>query len=84
AFSAAEIEAHPDASLGSADLELAQALGLALEPLPPQSRPLRCQTLEATAGGTTGLTLFPGSYSFESQGPQPAELLLSRFSDELS
>lgn len=84
AFSEAEIEAHPDASLGSADLGLAQALGLALEPAPPQGHPMRCQTLKATADGTTGLTLFPGRYSFENQGALPAEMLLSRFSSELS
>jgi hypothetical protein len=84
AFSEAEIEAHPEANLGSADLDLAQTLGLALEPLSQQSRPLRCQTLKATAAGPTGLTLFPGTFSFENRGALPAEILLGRFSSELA
>jgi hypothetical protein len=82
AFTEAEIEEHPHANLPVADVALAQALGLALES--PQSRSLRCQRLDATGDGTTGLTLFPGTFSFENLGPIPIELLLSRFSNELS
>jgi len=84
AFSEAEIEAHPEANLGAADVSLAQALGLTLEPPPPGSRPLRCQGLEATPEGLTGLTLFPGSFSFENRGQVPVEILLSRYASEFS
>jgi hypothetical protein len=83
AFSEEEIEDHPEANLATADVELAQALGLALEP-PPQGRPSRCQRLEAAPDGATDLTLYPGAYSFENVGPLPVEILLSRFSSELS
>jgi hypothetical protein len=84
AFDEAEIEGHPEANLGSADLVLAQALGLALGEPAPRSRPLRCQRLEAASDGGTGLTLFPGSFSFENLGSASAEILLGRFSGELA
>jgi hypothetical protein len=84
AFSEEEIDAHPEANLASADLDLAQALRLTLDPLPRQSRPLRCQTLKASSDGLTGLTLFPGAFSFENRGSLPTEILLGRFSGELA
>jgi hypothetical protein len=84
AFTQREIEDHPEANLADADLNLAQALGLALEPLQPRYRALQCQRLKATAEGFTGLTLFPGAFSFENLSRLPAEILLSRFSSEPS
>jgi hypothetical protein len=84
AFTEKEIEEHPEANLADADVNLAQALGLALEPPSPQSRPLRCQRLEASSDGSTGLTLFPGTFSFENLASFSTEILLSRFSSELS
>jgi hypothetical protein len=82
AFDEAELAARPEPERAAADLTTAQALGLSFSPF--QGDPLRCQTLKATAAGLTGLALFPGTYSFESQGSLPAEMLLSRFSSELS
>ena len=84
AFSEEELIANPRANRPGADLTLAQALNLALAPPRPGSRPVRCQSLQATAAGTTGLTLAPGAYSFENLGTSPVELKLGRFSEELS
>jgi hypothetical protein len=82
AFDAAELAVRPEPERAGADLTTAQALGLTL--LPSREDSPRCQTLEATADGATGLTLFPGTFSFENLGPLPAEILLGRFSSELS
>jgi hypothetical protein len=84
AFSEEELIADPLANRPGADLTLAQALGLALAPPRPGSRPVRCQTLQATTEGTTGLTLAAGAYSFENLATSPVELRLGRFSEELS
>jgi hypothetical protein len=82
AFEEAELAARPEPERAGADLTMAQALGLSLTS--PRGDALRCQELEATSDGATGLTLFPGAYSFENLGAGSAELLLSRFSSELS
>lgn len=84
AFSEQELIENPNANRASADLAIAQALNLALGPPARASRPLRCQELPATTDGRTGLTLTPGTYSFENLGTSPAELMLGRFSEELS
>lgn len=84
AFSEQELISNPGANRAGADLAIAQALGLTLSPPEPGTRPLRCQALQATAEGATGLTLAPGTYSFENKGSLSVELLLARFSDELA
>lgn len=84
AFSEQELIENPTANRTGADLAIAQALNLALAPPTPSSRSLRCQALQATTDGGTGLTLAPGTYSFENLGASPAELMLGRFSDETS
>jgi hypothetical protein len=84
AFSEQELIENPTANRAGADLAIAQALNLALAPPSPSSQSLRCQGLQATADGETGLTLAPGTYGFENLGESPVELMLARFSDELS
>jgi hypothetical protein len=84
AFSEQELVADPAANRAGADLTLAQALGLTLAPPGTDDPLLRCQELPATADGSTGLTLSPGTYGFENLGKSPAELLLGRFSGELA
>jgi hypothetical protein len=84
AFSEEELVSNPAANRPGADLAVAQAVGLTLSPPAAGSRPIRCQGLEATADGATGLTLAPGTYSFENLGSVPVELLLGRFSEEPS
>jgi hypothetical protein len=84
AFSEKELVADPAANRAGADLTLAQVLGLSLAPPQTNNAPIRCQKLLATADGSTGLTLSPGTYSFENLGTSAAELLLGRFSDELA
>jgi hypothetical protein len=84
AYSEAELLADPTADLAGADLTVAQALGLALTAPAPGNGPVRCQELQATADGATGLTLAPGTYSLENLGSSSVDLLLGRFSDELS
>jgi hypothetical protein len=82
AFDEAELMARPEPERVGADLTMAQAMGFVL--IPPHGNPLRCQKLDATSDGATGLTLPPGAFSFENLGQLPAEILLRRFSGEFS
>lgn len=84
AFSAAELEGRPATERASADLTIAQAQGLALVPRRPADRTLRCQALEASAAGYTGVTLLRGGFTLTNRGGTEAEVLLSRFADEVS
>ncbi|HEX5610177.1 MAG TPA: hypothetical protein VFX45_08810 [Solirubrobacterales bacterium] len=84
AFSEAQLEARPATERASADLTIAQALGLALGPPRPGDRTLNCQTLQASAAGYTGITLLRGGFKLTNRAGQPIEVLLSRFADELS
>lgn len=83
AFSEQELATNPSANRAGADVALALALDLALSPSDRRGRPFRCQELRASPDGSTGLTLAPGTYSFENLGSAPAEFLLGRFSGEL-
>jgi hypothetical protein len=84
AFDEAELAARPPEERLSADLTLASALGLALVAPSPSERNLRCQDLEASPAGGTGVTLLPGSFTLDNRGMAPVEVLLSRFADEFS
>jgi hypothetical protein len=82
ALTEAELGERPEAERAGADLTMAQALGLAL--LPPRSPALRCQRLTASAAGETGITLLRGQFTIENQARLPVEVMLGRFSGELS
>jgi hypothetical protein len=84
AFSEAELEARPSTERVSADLTIAQALGLALASPKSTERTLRCQALEASAAGYTGVTLLRGGFTLTNASGAPIEVLLSRFAEELS
>lgn len=84
AFDEAELASGPPADRTGADLTIAQALGLALKSPQPGSRTLGCQRLQASQTGATGLTLLRGGFTLENQGEETVEVLLGRFSDELS
>jgi hypothetical protein len=83
ALSEAELLKRPEAERAGADLTMAQALGLSLAP--PRSRAVgRCQTLASSAAGDTGLTLLRGEFTMKNEASSPVEVMLGRFSDELS
>lgn len=84
AWDESELEARSVPELNGADLTIAQALGLALGPPRRNSRVLACETLEASESGETGTTLLHGGFTFRNQAEIPVEVMLSRFSSELS
>ncbi len=84
AWDESELESRPVPELNGADLTIAQALGLALGPPRRGAQVFGCETLEASESGETGLTLLHGGFSFENQAEIPVEVMLSRFSPELS
>jgi hypothetical protein len=84
AFDEAELAGRPPEERLAADLTLASALGLALVSPEPGERVLRCQDLQASAEGGTGVTLLQGGFTLNNRGAAPVEVLLSRFADEFS
>jgi hypothetical protein len=84
AWDETELEARPLPELNGADLTIAQALGLGLRPPRRDVQVLACEPLEASESGETGTTLLHGGFSFTNQGEIPVEVMLSRFSSELS
>jgi hypothetical protein len=84
AYSEAELKRRSVGELDGADLVNAQALGLALRPPRPQAKTFGCEPLEASAEGLTGTTLLHGGFTLENRGAVPVEVMLSRFSSELS
>lgn len=84
AFSPAELEGRPIEEQLSADLIIAQMLGLALVPPDPGERILGCQPLTATADGYTEITLLHGGFRLANRGEGEVEVLLSRFAGEHS
>jgi hypothetical protein len=84
AFTEEELQARPASERASADLTIAQALGLALAPPDPRVRTAQCQMLQANAVGYSGLTLIRGGFTLSNRGGADVEVLLSRFADELS
>jgi hypothetical protein len=84
AFSEEQLRARPASERASADLTMAQALGLALVQPDPGQRILQCQTLRATADGHSGLTLLRGGFVLSNPGADGVEVRLSRFADEYS
>jgi hypothetical protein len=81
AYSEAELESRSPAELEGADLTLAQALGLSLLPPARGSRTIGCQSLQASAGGETGLTLLHGGFTLANETEADVEVLLSRFAE---
>lgn len=84
AFDEAELAARPAPDRSSADLTLAQAVGLALTPPGPAERVLGCETRQASAEGFAGVTLLRGGFRFTNRSAGEVEILLSRFAEELS
>lgn len=80
AYSEAELIGRPEPKRAAADLTMAQALGLAL--VTPHAEDARCQSLAASAGGETGLTLLHGGFSLEDQSGEPVEVVLRRFAED--
>lgn len=79
AYDEAELKARPQAERESADLTLAQALGLALRSPEPTQRVIACQPLQASAEGATGVTLLHGGFTLKNEAPAAVEVLLGRF-----
>ena len=77
AYSEAELGKRPEAERVGADLTMAQALGLSLQP--PRSPDVRCQPLTATPEVETGITLLRGGFTIANQGTTPVEVMLRRF-----
>ena len=84
AFDQAQLEARPETERASADLTIAQALGLALGPPRRYRQVLACQMLQASSAGETGLTLLHGGFTFENRASGPVQIMLSRFASEPS
>jgi len=83
ALSETELLKRPEIERARADLTMAQTLGLALKP-PHLAAHRQCQTLASSAAGDTGLTLLRGEFTMKNEGDSPIEVMLGRFSDELS
>ena len=79
AYSESELEARPEPDKEGADLTLAQALGLALTEPVAGDRTIACEPLQASAEGTTGVTLLRGGFSLANETGGEVEVLLSRF-----
>ncbi len=79
AYDEDELRTRPEAERGSADLTLAQALGLALVSPDPTERVIACQPLRASAEGATGVTLLHGGFTLSNETAAPVEVLLGRF-----
>ena len=82
AFGEAELEARPSTERASADLTIAQALGLALVAPERTERVLRCEAVEASVAGYSGVTLLRGGFTLTNRSATGVEVLLSRFADE--
>jgi hypothetical protein len=83
-FTEQQLEGRPATERASADLTVAQALGLALVNPDPKQRIVQCQPLKASADGLSGLTLLHGGFTLSNRSGTEVEVLLSRFADELS
>ena len=81
AFSEAELAARSQSERESADLTLAQALGLALHPPGGSGKTIACQTLQASAAGYTGVTLLHGGFTFANRSGGSVEVFLGRFAE---
>lgn len=79
-----ELESRSVPELNGADLTIARAIGLTLSPPRRDARVLVCETLQASESAATGLTLLHGVFSFANRGEIPVEVMLNRFSSELS
>lgn len=79
AYDEDELKARPEAERESADLTLAQALGLALLTPEPSARVIACQPLRASTEGATGVTLLQGGFTLKNEAAAPVEVLLGRF-----
>lgn len=81
AFGEAELEGRPQPEREAADVVIAQALGLALVEPRAGERTLACQSLKASSGGYTGVTLLHGGFTLASRSSGPVEVALGRFAD---
>jgi hypothetical protein len=81
AYSPSELEQRPAAEKESADLTLAQALGLALSEPAPGDRTIACEALQASAEGGTGITLLQGGFTLANEASGDVEVMLSRFAE---
>jgi hypothetical protein len=62
-------------------MTIAQALGLALLPPATADAVVACETLKASADGSTGLTLLHGGFTLENRSPEPVNVGLGRFGE---
>ncbi|HEX2096693.1 MAG TPA: hypothetical protein VHF50_04930 [Solirubrobacterales bacterium] len=84
AFTESELAERPSAERDTADLTMAQMLGIALASPEPGERVLQCEMRQASPEGHTGVTLLRGGFRLTNRGAGEVEVLLSRFADELS
>ncbi|HWB69342.1 MAG TPA: hypothetical protein VG518_05145 [Solirubrobacterales bacterium] len=84
AYGEARLAAMPEPDRESADLSIAQALGLKITSARPAERTLGCQLVRASSEGFTGVTLLHGGFTLANLGEAPIELMLSRFADEFA
>jgi hypothetical protein len=84
AFSEEALQARPAAERASADVTIAQALGLALVAPDPRQHTIQCQVIQSNAAGYSGVTLLHGGFTLSNRSPAEVEVMLSRFADELS
>jgi hypothetical protein len=82
ALSESELLTKDEPYRATADVTLSEALGLALVPAVVRGA-AGCQTVQASPGGYTGLTLAPGDYTLMSESTTDVEVRLGRFSDGL-
>jgi hypothetical protein len=78
AFSEAELAVRPEPERATADLVMAQALGLGL--VSPEGSARGCRGLIASATGEPGFRLEPGVIQIANTGGVPFEVMLSRIS----
>ncbi|MEK6277043.1 MAG: hypothetical protein AABM29_03410 [Actinomycetota bacterium] len=82
AFSESELVTKAEDYRAAADGTLASALGLSLA-APSGQEAGGCQTVQASPGGFTDLTLSPGEFTLTNEAGADIQVLLGRFSDGL-
>lgn len=83
AYDEAELAVRPEAERAGADLTMAQALGLALQPPAFAASELDCQTLGSSAE-TAEVELAPGEFTLANEGSEAVEVMLGRFGEAAS
>lgn len=81
ALSATSLAVAPQGDRERADLVMAQSQDMALVEPPPGQQDVKCQTIEASVEGQTGITLLRGGFSFRNDSGAAVEIRLGRYAE---